>query len=74
MDILRLLFGYWPRRHSACPVVSRVLLADLGQRGDAVLGEARAVRVVADRGQLDQLGVAAVLALVMSTSAGAANG
>jgi hypothetical protein len=32
-DLLRCLFGYWPRRHSACPVVSRVMLADLGERG-----------------------------------------
>lgn len=33
IDLLRCLFGYWPRRHSACPVVSRVLLADMGERG-----------------------------------------
>lgn len=32
-DLLSILLGYWPRRHSACPIVSRVLLADLGERG-----------------------------------------
>lgn len=32
-DLLRCLFGYWPRRHSACPVVSRLLLCDMGERG-----------------------------------------
>lgn len=32
-DLLRCLLGYWPRRVSACPIVSRELLADMGERG-----------------------------------------